>query len=255
MSRRIEELLDVLRIVREDFRGGTDRGESIPRLRISAVRSVAKRDGILYSTVSDKYRRQLKKSGIPNTPTFDMQLEAWLVRGSSQLRKAFLRHSVDSEDDRLISEFFDSRHIDATPEVREVQAGYGEHIARQIDPVERKRIEEAAIGIAIQYEVDQRREPVRVDAEKLGYDLESMSPGQTRLIEVKGLSGTGPIEMTPNEVRVAQTFGNQYYLYVVEHALGRDARLNVIRNPAAKCSFVPSGWLVSWRADGERGRA
>lgn len=131
--------------------------------------------------------------------------------------------------------------------ISDARKSYDRTTTKQMDPEKRRRVEEAAIEAVMRWEKSQGRRPLRVDAEKRGYDIKSRAKRETRFIEVKGLSGTGPVEMTPNEIEQAQRLGEQYYLYVVEHALERDAKLYFIRNPAANCLRMPSGWAVFWQ--------
>jgi hypothetical protein len=93
----------------------------------------------------------------------------------------------------------------------------------------RKRVEAAAMEVAMAYERSQGREPVDVSQENLGYDLRSGD----RLIEVKGRAGSGSVALTPNEWIAASRLGERYWLYIVTHALTAP-RLYLLQNPAAK---------------------
>jgi hypothetical protein len=104
MSKRIEEILEVVEEVRGRF-------ESQPGLRyitparVEAVKSVARRRGIAYHTVNDKFRRQLEPD-IAGVAEFDKLLEDWLVSGSLELRDILLKNAVDEGDISLINQFF-----------------------------------------------------------------------------------------------------------------------------------------------------
>lgn len=111
MSSRVEQILEV---VTEVFRecGGTSRisRSEVTDWRQRAVETVAARRGIGISTVSDKYRRQLKPD-VDGTEDFDRLLTAWLQTGSSGLRDVLQRHAVEFGDERRIEDFFESSKI------------------------------------------------------------------------------------------------------------------------------------------------
>ena len=95
-------------------------------------------------------------------------------------------------------------------------------------------IEAIGMQVAMQYEREHGRNPEDVSAENVGYDIRSTSPlGEVRYIEVKARATTGAIVFTPNEWLMAQRFGEEYWLYVVENAVTQP-RLYTIQNPAAK---------------------
>jgi superfamily II DNA or RNA helicase len=94
-------------------------------------------------------------------------------------------------------------------------------------------IEAIGMQVAMQYERERGRSPEDVSAHNLGYDIRSTSPsGEVRYIEVKARATTGPIVTTPNEWLMAQRFGDEYWLYIVEHAAS-NPQLHTIQNPAA----------------------
>ena len=95
-------------------------------------------------------------------------------------------------------------------------------------------IEAIGMQVAMQYEREHGRNPEDVSAKNVGYDIRSTSPlGEVRYIEVKARATTGAIVFTPNEWLMAQRFGEEYWLYVVENAVTQP-RLYTIQNPAAK---------------------
>jgi hypothetical protein len=105
-----------------------------------------------------------------------------------------------------------------------------------VDQSMRSDAEIEAIGmqVAMQYEREHGRSPEDVSAHNLGYDIRSTSPsGEVRYIEVKARATTGAIVFTPNEWLMAQRFGEEYWLYIVEHAAS-NPQLHTIQNPAAK---------------------
>jgi superfamily II DNA or RNA helicase len=105
-----------------------------------------------------------------------------------------------------------------------------------VDQSMRSDAEIEAIGmqVAMQYERERDRNPEDVSAHNLGYDIRSTGPsGEVRYIEVKARATTGAIVLTPNEWLMAQRFGEEYWLYIVEHAAS-NPQLHTIQNPAAK---------------------
>ena len=97
------------------------------------------------------------------------------------------------------------------------------------DPQIRRQVEIAAMQAVLAYEREAGRNPIDVSQENLGYDIESSG----RFIEVKGKASTGPVALTLNEWIAAHRLGEDYYLYVVTHALNSPS-LHIIQNPAAK---------------------
>jgi superfamily II DNA or RNA helicase len=105
-----------------------------------------------------------------------------------------------------------------------------------VDQSMRSDAEIEAIGmkVAMQYERERGRNPEDVSAHNLGYDIRSTGPsGEVRYIEVKARATTGAIVLTPNEWLMAQRFGEEYWLYIVEHAAS-NPQLHTIQNPTAK---------------------
>ena len=115
------------------------------------------------------------------------------------------------------------------------------------DPEQRKRVEEAAMRLAIEYERSQGRTPKDVSQENLGYDIASSG----RFIEVKGKAGVGPVALTPNEWFTARHLGEDYFLYIVVNALTAPT-LYIIQNPAAKLDPGEEvgvvRYLLAWEA-------
>ena len=95
MSKRIEQIVEVIEEVRKEFR-------SVKDMRIDAVAVVADRRGIEHPTVADKYIRQLRPD-IKRTADFDKLLEDCLVHDSDELSNILLKHIVDSEDAELVN--------------------------------------------------------------------------------------------------------------------------------------------------------
>lgn len=97
----------------------------------------------------------------------------------------------------------------------------------------RRRVEEAGMRIAMEYERRHGRNPIDVSRDFPGYDIESRSLEETRYIEVKAFATTGPVELTPHEWQMAHRLQDRYWLYVVENAL-TEPRLHTIQNPAGR---------------------
>jgi hypothetical protein len=114
MSNRIKQILQVIEEVRRDF---LNRSEftSIKRMRREACDAVADRFGVDNSTVTDKFRRQLKPE-VESTDDFDRLLEEWLRRDSGRLQSILLKHTADDSDTRRIKDYFAgiSEPLDAT---------------------------------------------------------------------------------------------------------------------------------------------
>jgi superfamily II DNA or RNA helicase len=101
------------------------------------------------------------------------------------------------------------------------------------DEEAKRRVEEAGMEVAMEYERQHQRNPKDVSRKFLGYDIESSSPEETRYIEVKAFATTGALELTSHEWQMAQRLGEAYWLYVVENALTAP-RLHRIQNPAGR---------------------
>jgi sacsin len=95
-----------------------------------------------------------------------------------------------------------------------------------------------AVGMVMAYERLQDRRPRSMAHANPGYDIESLKGRVVeRYIEVKGIDGAwgaNGVPLSPIQLKYAQEKGEQFWLYVVEHA--RDsklARIHAIQNPAA----------------------
>lgn len=104
MSQKIEQLLEVINEVKEDYRNNKD-SKSIKQLRMHAVSSVAFRQNVDPTTVSDKFIRGLRPQ-INSTNTFDKLLKDWLKNGSGELKKVLKENTIDYKDDELIEKAF-----------------------------------------------------------------------------------------------------------------------------------------------------
>ncbi len=92
--------------------------------------------------------------------------------------------------------------------------------------------------VALEFEETQGRTAVDVVMEFLGYDLRSHN-GDERYTEVKGFESSGAIELTLSEWGIADRLGQDYWIHVVEDALGEGA-LSLIRDPLSRCAHALS---------------
>lgn len=104
MSQRIEQILEVIEEVGDQFQNATGY-QSVSHMRIRAVASVANRRGIANQTVLDKFIRQLQPD-IKVAADFDRCLEDWLVDDSPELKNIVLKRKVHHQDVELISKAF-----------------------------------------------------------------------------------------------------------------------------------------------------
>lgn len=76
-------------------------------LRVEAVNEVASARGVVASTVSNKYRREMRPD-LDGTPEFDGAVRAWLLDGSDELKRILRKHAVTNRDLSEIEQFFAS---------------------------------------------------------------------------------------------------------------------------------------------------
>lgn len=116
---------------------------------------------------------------------------------------------------------------------------------RQPDPTVRVAVENAAM-LEVRHHYEALGYAVRdVSRECLGWDLEAVLGRRRLLAEVKGRSGTGSVELTPNEYRAMTDPRSRmrFRIAIVHHALSPTRRLRVF-------AFRPGDG--SWRSeDGE----
>ena len=112
-----------------------------------------------------------------------------------------------------------------------------------IEDIEAKRkSEEAAMRIVLEYERKRGWIPEDVSDQKIGFDIRSLSPPDPltgkrdiRRIEVKGRARGEPIRLTENEWRKAKQLKDTYWLYIVWNPTEADWELlPPIQNPAEK---------------------
>jgi hypothetical protein len=103
-------------------------------------------------------------------------------------------------------------------------------------------IDEAAMNAATEYEVTRQCSVERMPHFNPGYDIISRSKttGEKRLIEVKGLDGEWTergVKLTRTQIMNAEEYGDEYWLYVVEHALDpKNRKIHAIQNPFFKAA-------------------
>ena len=110
-----------------------------------------------------------------------------------------------------------------------------------------EEVERIAMEFAKAAEERDGRIPVDVSADNLGFDIRSSSSDgrETRYIEVKGRAGVGAIWLTPNEWRMAERFGADYWLYVVYNA-GSNPQLSSVRDPVLNLPVVEEKEIVRY---------
>ncbi len=91
---------------------------------------------------------------------------------------------------------------------------------RQLDPLLRQRVEDAAINEVIQHFTEIGYSVDTFEKDNLGWDLEAVLGNETLRLEVKGLSGSAIcVELTPNEFQKMNEHRDSYRLCVVTEAL------------------------------------
>ena len=104
MSAKIEQIIEVIEEVRDNFRNRTGHS-SVRYMRIAAGHSVVARRDITYQAVIDKFVRQLKPD-INNAAHFNSLLEKWLIHDSSELQDIIWKHKTSVRDEALINNAF-----------------------------------------------------------------------------------------------------------------------------------------------------
>lgn len=178
-----------------------------------------------------KYDSQLREIRDENDPR---RLNIVGNRGKEEARKAELSQRLK---DRL-AEIEQEQHLsEKPPELLGVAVilPVPQAVVKSVEGMENDPdVEKIAVQHAMQYELDQGRKPVSVEAENCGWDVTSLLGGQVaRYIEVKGRAGEGGVALTPNEWIKAQRFGKDYWLYIVVNCRSQP-ELHLIQDPASK---------------------
>jgi hypothetical protein len=109
-------------------------------------------------------------------------------------------------------------------------------------------VDQAAMRAVLAYEERAGRTPERQVHSNPGFDIYSVhDDGNKRIIEVKGTAGEwneAGVGLSAVQFAMAQRHLDNYWLYVVEHALSDDCRVHAIRNPFDKIErfFFDHGW-------------
>lgn len=112
-----------------------------------------------------------------------------------------------------------------------------------LPPIAVKRVEEAAMRVAMEYERRAGRIPEDISM-KEHYDIYSRDPrtGETRYIEVKGRSGLDlEVELTEAEFEFAKKRGKDYWLYIVYGIDTGSPRLLAVRDPVRNMRWYEIG--------------
>ena len=112
----------------------------------------------------------------------------------------------------------------------------------------RNEIEREAIEFVIDYERRAGREPVEMERQNPGYDIESEDKdGRLRYIEVKGTNNEWTLQgvgLTAREFKEARERESNYWLYVVEVGQGQGRAIYRIQDPAGQVDEyrLDHGW-------------
>jgi hypothetical protein len=113
------------------------------------------------------------------------------------------------------------------------QVEYQEHYGMSRDD----EVEQIAMDISIQYEIQQDWKPEDVSKNNEGYDIRSTSPEEfKRYIEVKGRSSEGGVMLSENEMNRLSQLGDAAWLYIVMNCKSKPELFRV-QNPATKLKF------------------
>ncbi|MDP8210549.1 MAG: helicase-related protein [Candidatus Stygibacter australis] len=98
-------------------------------------------------------------------------------------------------------------------------------------------VEEIAMQIAMQFEIENGWKPEDVSSENAGYDIRSLNEYEIkRYIEVKGRSFSGAVMLSENEWNRLSQLGNSAWLYIVINCKSKP-ELYRIQNPGQKLIF------------------
>ncbi|MCS7105252.1 MAG: DUF3883 domain-containing protein [Thermofilaceae archaeon] len=108
---------------------------------------------------------------------------------------------------------------------------------------DRRRVEQGAMKLAMEYERSRGREPIDV-SQREHYDIYSRDPKtrEERFIEVKGHSGPMlQAVLTEAEYKLAKRLRERYWLYIVSYVGTERPQLIAIRDPLSKMRVTVSG--------------
>ena len=109
MSKKIDQILEVLSIIRDEYLSNSSR--PLEDIRVEATIVVAKKHKLWSTTVLDKYQRGLKPYTY-GTKSFDNLVRGWLVQKSPSLETILLSHSENETDKSNVSNFFQSVNLE-----------------------------------------------------------------------------------------------------------------------------------------------
>ena len=101
-----------------------------------------------------------------------------------------------------------------------------------------EQVELAAMQVAMDYELNNGRQPADVSADNLGYDIDSLAAdGSHRYIEVKGRAQQGGVMLSNNEYQRLNQLGDKAWLYVVRNAKSNQPQLITLQDPVHNQHF------------------
>lgn len=170
------------------------------------------------------------------------EYNARMARGKDMKIAIISEESRMKEYDSKLKEFqrrlkLESKIIPGAPELLSLALIVPKRVSEEIRVSEdaKRKVEQEGMHFVIEYEKRNGRRPEDVSKQFRGYDVKSTSKEEIRYIEVKAFAKSGAVEMTENEWIMANKLGDEYWLYVVEHALNsKNRRLCLIQNPAKK---------------------
>lgn len=113
MSGKIEQIVSVIKYVKNNYRG-----HNISHIRKEGAKQIARELGITYNSVADKYLRQLKDEYGKDlgTDRFERLIENWLKYGDDKLKITLIKHCYDENDKELVLRLFgDSKEPPPSP--------------------------------------------------------------------------------------------------------------------------------------------
>jgi hypothetical protein len=119
----------------------------------------------------------------------------------------------------------------------------------------RKKIGQLGVDLVVDFEKKRNRDAIEMDAiqaNNKGFDVKSVDNNNLadiRYIEVKATSGLwdseNPAQMHKKQFEMAQEYGENYWLYVVEQVESADPKIYRIQNPANRVDafMFDHGWI------------
>lgn len=104
MSVRIDDALDVLSLIREQY---ITAQAPLKAIRLRALQAVAKARGVTRNDIADIYIRRLRPY-VSSTAEFDRVVHAWLLGRHVELKATLEKCSLDQNDMGRIKAFFEA---------------------------------------------------------------------------------------------------------------------------------------------------